>query len=55
MIGPYTEYEINEFDALEEVLIDRQVPLGRIMKMYSEFCVPASWLVGSMRLFRPST
>lgn len=37
MIGPYSEEEINEFDALEEGLIDRQVPFGQMMRMYAEF------------------
>lgn len=36
-IGPYSEEEINEFDALEEELIDRQVPFGQMMRMYAEF------------------
>lgn len=37
MIGPYSENEISELDALEEALIDGQVPFGRVMKMYAEF------------------
>jgi len=37
MNGPYSEDEISELDAIEEALIDRQIPFGRMMKMYAEF------------------
>ncbi len=37
MVEPYSEEEISEFDAIEEQLMDRQVPFGRMMKMYAEF------------------
>lgn len=37
MVEPYSEEEISEFDAIEEQLMDRPVPFGRMMKMYAEF------------------
>jgi hypothetical protein len=43
MIGPYSENEISELDALEEALIDGQVPFGRMMKMYAEFLLACIW------------
>ena len=44
MTGPYTPEEERALDAIEEFLIDRQVPYAHMIKMYAGFlldCISA--------------